>query len=196
VGFAYQVAFDRSFNVPRCHVCIDHQNFLAEICVGDAWLPSTVGTRTGISLVVCRTSFASDAMAILEARGDIRATRVSEVEIEESQTRRVTYGDFSYALAEYLRESGSHVPEMVGPNRPAARLWSRKKVARFQRENLRKLEHQRARRYRWLYWRKLLRESGPLALRYVRWLFVRILRIKSLLGIRDEIPREEIERFR
>ena len=55
VDFGYQVAFDRHFNTPRCHLCINHRNFLADIVVGDAWLPSTVMTKTGISLLISRT---------------------------------------------------------------------------------------------------------------------------------------------
>ena len=49
VDFGYQVAFDRLFNTPRCHLCVNHSNFLADIVVGDAWLPSTVFTKTGVS---------------------------------------------------------------------------------------------------------------------------------------------------
>ena len=52
VNFSYQVAFDRSFNSPRCLVCVNHSNYLSEIVIGDAWLPSTLFTKTGISLVI------------------------------------------------------------------------------------------------------------------------------------------------
>src|SRR5680860_102519 len=54
IDFGYQVAFDRSFNLPRCHLCVNHTNFLADIVVGDAWLPSTVKTKSGVSIVICR----------------------------------------------------------------------------------------------------------------------------------------------
>ena len=69
VDFGYQVAFDRHFNTTRCHVCINHGNFLADLVVGDAWLPSTAFTKTGISLVVCRTEKAESIMARLTDAG-------------------------------------------------------------------------------------------------------------------------------
>ena len=30
VNLKYQAAFDRSYNLPRCHYCVNHGNFLAE----------------------------------------------------------------------------------------------------------------------------------------------------------------------
>lgn len=196
VDFGYQVAFDRSFNIPRCHLCIDHSNFLAEIVVGDAWLPSTVRTRTGVSLIICRNRRAVETMEALERGGRIKLTHVTDQEIVESQTRRVTYGDFSYAYAEYLQSIGAYCPEMIGPNRTEAKLWPPQAVARFHRENTLKLQLQYAGRYRRLYWRKLTVEIRPLLYRYVRWFFVRILRIKSLFRLRKEVSREQIEHFR
>ena len=73
VDIGYQVAFDRHFNTPRCHLCINHSNFLADIVVGDAWLPSTLTTKTGISLVICRTPRVASAgrRAAGERAGDL-----------------------------------------------------------------------------------------------------------------------------
>lgn len=195
VDFSYQVAFDRSFNIPRCHVCIDHSNFLAEIVVGDAWLPSTVHTRTGISIVVCRTPRARQFIDALLAAGRIRATQVSPQDLVESQSRRIAYGDFAYAYADYLREIGAPCPDMDGPNRPAARLVSRGKVAAFHRQVMAKMSLQRRRRYRVLWLRKATLELGPFAMRYVRWFLVRVLRIKSLLGVRKEVARQQLSEF-
>ncbi len=52
----YQAAFDRSYNLSRCHYCVNHGNFLADLVVGDSWLPGTVTTKTGISLLISRTN--------------------------------------------------------------------------------------------------------------------------------------------
>lgn len=196
VDFAYQVAFDRSFNIPRCHVCINHSNFLADIVVGDAWLPSTVGTQTGISLVICRKPQAVEVLRKLQAGGRIHAVDVTPHEVIESQTRRIAYGDFAYAYADYLKAHGEFCPEMTGPNRPAARPVPARAVRRFHRELRLKLKLQRQRRYRLLYWRKLTIEIRPFLLRYLRWFFVRILKIKSVLGIRKEVEREKLAGFR
>jgi coenzyme F420-reducing hydrogenase beta subunit len=195
VDFDYQVAFDRSFNTPRCHTCINHSNYLADIVVGDAWLPSTVSSTTGVSLLVCRTAGTDAAVRVLEKEERVKVVEVSTAEIEESQKRRVVFGDFAYAYADYLDEIGVHHPDMVGPNRPAAELAPRKDVARFHRELTRKLALQRAGRYKYLRVRKATVELPRHMAKYLDWFFVRILRIKSLTGRRKEVPRAQLREF-
>jgi coenzyme F420-reducing hydrogenase beta subunit len=196
IDFSYQVAFDRSFNIPRCHLCINHTNFLAQIVVGDAWLPGTVGTRTGISIVICRTRQADAVMRRLEEKGKITLTEVTVEEITESQSHNITFGDFSYAYADFLRGTGRHAPEMEGPNRVSARLVRPRDVERFDREYRLKRRLQQQGRYRRLWWRKATLESRALLMRYVRWFFVRVLKVKSLFGTRTEVPREQLSGFR
>ena len=196
VDFGYQVAFDRSFNTPRCHLCINHSNFLADVVVGDAWLPSTVMTKTGISLLINRTAEADATIRELETKGRLVFSEVTKAEIEESQTRRVIFGDFAYADAEHLDRLGKHRPDMVGPNRAVARLSDEKEVAFFRRELERKLELQWAGRYRYLWARKATKELRRFVMRYVDWFLVRVVKIKSLLGRRQEVPKEKISIFR
>ena len=196
VDFGYQVAFDRHFNTTRCHVCVNHGNFLADLVVGDAWLPSTVFTKTGISLVVCRTALAEQVLARIVESGACIATEVSDEEIRESQTDRVVFGEFAYAYAEHLRRLGGHVPELHGPNEGHGALKPRRQVARFHRELVRKQALMAARRYRYMKLRKATLELRGYVMRYVRWFLVRILRVKSLSGKRREIPRERLSRFR
>ncbi|HZD00386.1 MAG TPA: Coenzyme F420 hydrogenase/dehydrogenase, beta subunit C-terminal domain [Actinomycetes bacterium] len=196
VDFDYQVAFDRSFNTPRCHTCINHSNFLADIVVGDAWLPSTVATRTGVSLLICRKPGTDEAVRALARDGSIKVTDVTTAEIMESQKRRVVFGDFAYAYSAYLDEIGVHHPDMVGPNRSEAQLAPRSDVARFHRELNRKLELQWARRYRFLRVRKATVELPRHVRKYLDWFFVRILRVKSLTGQRKEVSRAQLCDFR
>ncbi len=196
VSFSYQVAFDRAFNLPRCHLCIDHTNFLGDIVVADAWLPSTVLTKTGISLVICRRRGAENYLRELQREDRIRLLEVGPDEVEESQTHRVAYGDFAYAYADYLRRKGRFAPEMVGPNRQRTKLVSDKEVDAFHENNAAKLRLQRARRYRALRTRKLIVELRPYALRYLRWFGVRVLRLKSVFGTRRELAREDLKDFR
>lgn len=196
VDFSYQVAFDRTFNSPRCHLCINHSNFLADLVVGDAWLPSTVYTKTGISLIICRTPSARAAIDEMTESGRIKSTVVSTEEITESQTHRVVFGDFAYAYQDYLRENGLPHPTMRGPNRVEADLVDHKQAAEFHHELQIKLRLQDQRRYRRLWWRKLIRESPRLAKRYLDWFLVRILRIKSLTRSRQELGRDKIRIFR
>jgi coenzyme F420-reducing hydrogenase beta subunit len=196
VDFSYQVAFDRSFNVPRCHLCVNHSNFLADIVVGDAWLPSTVFTRTGISLVICRTRAARMSLDALADAGRVVSVEVGTPEIEESQTRRVVFGDFAYAYQDYLRETGQPHPEMTGPNRRASRPVPRDEVVEFHAELGVKRGMQARREYRQLWRRKLRREMPRLSKRYLDWFLVRVLRVKSLTGERKEVSLGDMRRFR
>ena len=195
VDFGYQVAFDRHFNTPRCHVCINHSNFLADLVVGDAWLPSTVFTKTGISLVICRTEYAESILTRLVESGSCVSIEVGEDEIRESQTERVVFGEFAYAYADYLRSQGIHTPSLAGPNKGHGTPKPRRQVAKFHRELVRKQSLMAARRYRYMKVRKATLELRGYVMRYVRWFMVRILRVKSLSGQRKEIPRERIQGF-
>jgi len=85
---------------------------------------------------------------------------------------------------------------MVGPNRAAARLWPERAVRKFHRASRIKIGLQQQERYRYLYWRKLTLEIGPFLYRYLRWFFVRIVKIKSLLGMRKEVSGEKLAGFR
>ena len=195
VDFGYQVAFDRHFNTSRCHVCVNHSNFLADIVVGDAWLPSTVFTKTGISLIVCRTEFAEHALASIVESGACVSIQVGEDEIRESQTDRVVFGEFAYAYADYLRSIGLHTPDLKGPNFGYGSLKPRRQVAKFHRELVRKQSLMARRKYKYLKVRKGTLEIRGYVMRYVRWFVVRILRVKSLSGQRKEIPRDRFQGF-
>jgi len=196
VNFSYQVAFDRTFNTPRCHLCINHSNFLADVVVGDAWLPSTVGTKTGISLIINRKPEMTSLMRRLASDDRIVISEVTTEEVKESQKPRIAFGDFAYAYAEYRRSRGLHTPDMDGPNRSSAKLVPDEEVDEFYWELLRKLELQEQRRYRFLYWRKATKEFPKLFSRYWEWFTVRILRIKSIKGEREELSRDQVSVFR
>lgn len=177
LDFGYQVAFDRTFNTPRCHLCVNHSNFLADIVVGDAWLASTLGTKTGISLVINRREESDKLVRTLAERGRVSFTEVTVNEIRESQKPSIAFGNFAYAYADYLDELGRHRPRMEGPNRPAAQPVGRREVETFHRELQRKLSLQRARRYRFLLWRKATKELGRYVSRYWDWFSHRVLRV-------------------
>ena len=196
VDFSYQVAFDRSFNTPRCHTCVNHSNFLADIVVGDAWLPSTVSSTTGVVAARHAAPRApTPRVRALEAQERVKVVEVSTAEVMESQKRRVVFGDFAYAYSDYLDEIGVHHPDMVAPNRPAAKLADRADVAKFHKELTKKLELQRAGRYRYLRVRKATVELPRHIAKYLDWFFVRILRIKSITGKRKEVPRAQLREF-
>ena len=85
---------------------------------------------------------------------------------------------------------------MIGPNRSRATLRPAKEVVHFHKELTRKLELQRAGRYRYLWIRKLTVELRRFAERYLGWFFVRVLKIKSLTGRRREVPKDQMSIFR
>lgn len=196
LDFGYQVAFDRTFNTPRCHMCINHANFLADIVVGDAWLQSTLSTKSGISLVINRRAESRRLVERLGAQGRIVATEVTINEIRESQKPRVAFGNFAYAYAEYLDRIGLHRPAMVGPNRSAAELVPPKEVEVFHKELRRKIELQRGRRYRYLYWRKATKELGRYLSRYWEWFTHRVLRVGKDPEANSSVARDIASRFR
>lgn len=196
VDYSYQVAFDRTFNTARCHLCINHANFLADIVVGDAWLPSTVSTRTGISLVIMRTAAGERLLRDLGDRGRLIATEVTTAEIEESQTHRIAMGDFAYEYANFLDDLGLHRPDMVGPNHAETRPVPRAEVEDFHAELRTKTALQRARRYGYLRLRKGTKEFKRYSWRYVRWFGVRVLKLKTLTGQRDEVSSSQLRNFR
>ncbi len=196
VGFAYQVAFDRTFNTPRCHLCINHSNFLADIVVGDAWLASTLATKTGISLVINRRPESDELVRKMAAAGRVTFSEVTVNEIRESQKPAVAHGDFAYAYAAYRREAGLPTPDMVGPNRPAANLAGRAEVAGFHAELVRKTKLQRQRRYRYLFWRKATREFRRFESRYWQWFRHRVLRVGRDPNAERTVAKQELARFR
>ena len=85
---------------------------------------------------------------------------------------------------------------MTGPNRDAAPPVYPGEVERFHAEFERKRELQAARRYRALWWRKATVELRRHVGRYVNWALVRVLKVKSMFGRRDELDRGDMARFR
>lgn len=195
VSFSYQVAFDRSFNTTRCHLCVNHNNFLADVVVGDAWLPSTVMTRTGISLVINRKPEFTRLLSRLADDGRLRMTEVTTEEIKESMKPRVAFGNFAYAYADWRKSQGLPTPEMEAENRELAELATPEECARFHAELMTKQRLQALGRYRLMWARKATVEFPKLFRRYWEWFTVRILKIKSLKGERQELPREQVAIF-
>jgi hypothetical protein len=153
-------------------------------------------TKTGISLLINRSPAADATIRALADAGKLQIAEVTTEEIKESQTRRVVFGDFAYAYTDFVAKQGKHVPVMIGPNRDAARLSDEKDVAFFRAELERKLELQWAGRYRYLWGRKATKELRRFLMRYVEWFLVRVVKIKSLLGRRQEVSKEKISIFR
>ncbi len=172
----YLVAFDRSFNINRCHVCVNHVNWLADIAVGDAWLARTATTTSGVSIVISRSAQGSALLNALVADGRLRVAPASVEDIIESQSRGLVFGDAAYSYRALLRDEGRFVPDLEGPNRNAAHLAPRAAMAQFDRDLARKARLQAAGAYRQLWYGKLLRDCWSYALRFVGKRIKRALR--------------------
>lgn len=164
----YMVAFDRSFNINRCHVCVNHVNWLADIAVGDAWMARTAATRHGVSIVVARSAQAGALLDTLASARRLLTAPASPDDIIESQSRSLVFGDAAYAYREFLRDEARFVPDLTGPNRASAKLVSRAAMAAFDRELTVKARLQTAGAYRRLWLRKLLRDVFIYAWRFLR----------------------------
>ena len=195
IDLHYAAAFDRSFNLPRCHYCINHGNFLADLVVGDAWLPCTVKTKTGISLVISRTVKSTEYLMELEAQGILTLVESTEDDVIESQTPRVVFGNYSYPFAELTINSGRFAPQLSGPNREYATPVSKKVLEKFGQHIEIKRKMQKSGNYNKLLIYKYTHEFRPFLYRYIRWFFVRILKIKSITGSRKEISSEKVGEF-
>lgn len=196
IDFAYQTSFDRSFNIPRCHLCVNHTNYFADIVVGDAWLPSTVNTRSGISIIVVRSEVGRQRFDRLVDNDLIVTTEVSTADLLESQKRPVVFGDTAYAYQEYLDEIGEFRPTLDGPNKGAHQPAPRSEIVKLHSELEIKRDLQDQRKYRRLLVRKATVELRRHVSKYTTWFVNRVLRFRSLTGKRQEVPREEMKRFR
>jgi len=196
VNFSYQVAFDRSFNSPRCLVCVNHSNFLAEIVIGDAWLPSTVFTKTGISLVITRTKKATEIIKQMKKNNQIECLEVSTEEIIASQSDNIVSNSKAMERIEYLKSKNFFVPEFNLDNTVFTKNSFSNKTKK-EMENIRKKRrHIANNRYRLLYFRKLFVELPSFLKRYTSWFSKRILRIESIKGSRKEIPFKKLKIFK
>lgn len=192
----YQVAFDRSFNTPRCNVCINHTNYLADLVVGDSWMQSTRFSKTGVSIALCRTLESTRFVQEMVEMGRLRTRRISEKELIESEGEALVFGNGAYAWADMMRRQGLHTPKLVGPNRPGARLQPRGKVESAALEQREKQRLMAEGHYKRLWARKVTMEGNRIATRYFKWFVNRVLRLKKLTGRDRHIRRQDLQGFR
>lgn len=195
INLKYQAAFDRSYNLPRCHYCVNHGNFLADLVVGDSWLPGTITTKTGISLLIARTNNVDANLKKMKEDGLVRLLHTGKEDVVESQSHRVVYGDFSYAYADYVKSLGMFSPTLIGPNKASTKPVSLRSLQNFNKALIRKVPLQRKGKYWTLFICKYTRELDGFILKYVMWFIVRVIRVKSLLGKRKEISSDQMNIF-
>jgi coenzyme F420 hydrogenase subunit beta len=109
--------FGNHFFTPwRCLFCTDATNELADISIGDPWLPQFKNQKTGKSLIVLRTQEAADLLRKCSAEGDIVMFPVEREHVKYSQL--LTLKSKKRAVAtrmSLVRKFGYTVPEIFPP---------------------------------------------------------------------------------
>jgi coenzyme F420 hydrogenase subunit beta len=89
---AFWNVFSPFFFTPnRCISCPDHFNELADISVGDAWLPEVTQEHRRESVIVTRTETAENMLASLRRSGSLSLRIVSPDKVIQSQAFSVNY---------------------------------------------------------------------------------------------------------
>ena len=89
------------FTPMRCTMCPDQLAELADISLGDAWLPEFRGDKVGESILVTRTQFAERLLSNLQSDGSISLSPVSLEKVKRSQAVNLRFkkDDFSTRFA-------------------------------------------------------------------------------------------------
>ena len=90
-GLYWSCFFAHFFISQRCNLCPDQTNELADISVGDAWLPHLRGRQTGESVMLSRTEFGEAVMRQAMTCKEIEALQTDEQTIVESQKATLAY---------------------------------------------------------------------------------------------------------
>lgn len=187
VSFYSQVALDRSFNTPRCAICINHTNELADISVGDAWLPETSKSRAGVSLLVARSQVGEDIVEGLSRVGRLQLDESKLEDLISSQGLDSVRGDSAYSLQALLAARGTPPPALRGFNFREAEVVVDRSLRKEYNSIKRKRLLQHERRFYRLLIRKLIFEGhiyckrilkSRLIRRYLVGLFTRKVGLK------------------
>lgn len=88
----YIIFHDLGFFGPsRCALCCDQMNQLADISLGDAWLPELMADRSGTSIVICRSEIGRNLLEQAAAEGEIRLQDIDEKRIRLMPSKNVQF---------------------------------------------------------------------------------------------------------
>jgi coenzyme F420 hydrogenase subunit beta len=125
----FRVAFSRTYAPKRCLMCTEHLNYLADIVVGDAWLPRFADDQEGTSIVTVRNPALLPVLQRLSAAGRIALTPASEQDVVDSQGEFFAFSTQARQMANRLAARGEFVPHFHLPYRedrlPRFRDWYR-----------------------------------------------------------------------
>jgi len=109
---AYWPIFSSFFFTPmRCIMCPDHTNELADISLGDAWLPELKRERSGESIIMTRTKAAEHLLTLASSAGAISIRPVGPEKVKQSQAEPLKFKkDDLGARLGTLRSVGKEIP--------------------------------------------------------------------------------------
>jgi len=111
----YWSLFSSFFFTPmRCTMCPDQTAELADISLGDAWLPEFRSDKIGRSIVVCRTKFGQDVLEKATQSKVICLKQVDAEKVWQSQKANLKFkkSDFAQRLS-LLRMFGKSTPRFT-----------------------------------------------------------------------------------
>lgn len=161
----YLTAFSRDFNLPRCSICTNHLNYLADVVVGDSWIPETRFSKSGISLVIARSQRGETILQETIKAQKIRTTPARPVDVLHSEGSALTFAHHAYD--HQSRVFGSH--RVVFPN--AAALPDESSLSHVRRRHLREFAI-RHRKFYLYFFVKWSRDGFKLMRKILRYVWV------------------------
>jgi len=120
---SYWSIFSSHFFTPvRCEMCPDEAAELADISLGDAWLPELRHNRIGESVIVTRTKIAEDILSLARSTREIYVMAVDPLKVRQTQGLNLKFKkDFFGNRLSMLRVLGYQTPNFDAPKH---RMWS------------------------------------------------------------------------
>ena len=120
---SYWSIFSSYFFTPtRCVMCPDQAAELADISLGDAWLPELSYDKIGRSIIVTRTKIAEDILSLISSAKAISVVAVDPAKVRQSQGLNLKFKkDFFGTRLSVLRLFGKQTPKF---NTPTDQVWS------------------------------------------------------------------------
>jgi len=119
---SYWPIFSSFFFTPtRCTMCPDQTGELADISLGDAWLPELRSDKIGESIIITRTKAAESMLSAMASSRVISLMQVSPEKVKQSQFLNLKFkkDDLSTRL-NMIMFFGRQVPDFI----PAQNSWS------------------------------------------------------------------------
>ena len=112
------------FQHKACDYCDDVVAELADVSIGDAWLPEYISDPLGTSLVVVRDPLFIDMLEEGRARGELWIEPISPLKVVESQSGGFRHRREGLAYRLYLNESSGiwYPPKRIRPSAAIPRL--------------------------------------------------------------------------